>query len=269
MLDRRATGGLIAVGTLALLGWAAVAGPLAAPSVPGRGEGRGATSGQLAAVGDQVQGGQGAALYAANCAACHGQNGAGTENGPALTNVGAASADFMLRTGRMPLSAPTQPARRGRPVFNDTEIEALVGYVSSLGPGPSIPPVTVSDGTDLAAGRAQYVATCAACHGAAGSGDAVGGGAIAPALLNTAPQQVGEAIRIGPGQMPAFSSDQVTDAQLSQIAAYLQFLRTPAAAPGGEPVGGVGPVAEGFVGWIVYLGGLLLVTRWIEQRRNR
>jgi ubiquinol-cytochrome c reductase cytochrome c subunit len=269
VLDRRALGGLFTVAALLVLGWAAVAGPLAAPAVPGPTGGPGLAAGQLAAVGDQVQGGQGAALYSANCASCHGQGGAGTENGPALTNAGAAAVDFMLKTGRMPLSAPTQPARRGRPVFDDTEIEALVGYVSSFGPGPSIPPVDVSDGTDLAAGRAQYVATCAACHGAGGSGDAVGGGAIAPALLNTAPQQVGEAIRIGPGQMPAFSSDQVSDAELSQIAAYLQFLRTSAASPGGEPVGGVGPVAEGFVGWIIYLGGLLLVTRWIEQRRNR
>jgi hypothetical protein len=28
-------------------------------------------------------------------------------------------------------------------------------------------------------------------------------------------------------------------------------------------------VAEGYVGWIVYLAGLLLVTRWIERRRQR
>jgi ubiquinol-cytochrome c reductase cytochrome c subunit len=253
---------------LVFLGWAAVAGPLAAPAVPEAARPSSA-AGQLAAAGDQVQGGRGAALYAANCATCHGQGGAGTPDGPALTNSGAAAVDFMLRTGRMPLSAPNQPARRGRPVFGEADIQALVSYAGSFGPGPSIPPVDVSDGTDLAAGRAKYVATCAACHGAAGSGDAVGGGAIAPALLNTAPQQVGEAIRIGPGQMPAFGSDQVTDAQLGQIAAYLQFLRTSAASPGGEPVGGVGPVAEGFVGWIVYLGGLLLITRWIEQRRNR
>jgi ubiquinol-cytochrome c reductase cytochrome c subunit len=269
VLDRRATGGLIAVGALVGLAWAAVAGPLAAPSVPSSTDRRIPGAGAIAAVGDQVQGGEGAALYAASCASCHGVRGEGTPNGPALTNVGAAAVDFMLRTGRMPLSAPNQPARRGRPVFDDPQIQGLVGYVSSFGPGPSIPPVDVSDGTDLAAGRAQYVATCAACHGAGGSGDAVGGGAIAPALLDTAPQQVGEAIRIGPGQMPAFSSDQVSDAELSQIAAYLQFLRTPAASPGGEAVGGVGPVAEGFVGWIVYLGGLLLVTRWIEQRRSR
>jgi ubiquinol-cytochrome c reductase cytochrome c subunit len=251
------------VGAIGLLGWAAVAGPLAGPAVPVRADR------QIAAAGDQVSGGDGAAVYAAGCAACHGPGGEGTANGPPLTNAGTAAVDFVLRTGRMPLPAPNEPARRGRSIFAEEDIRALVAYVGSFGPGPSIPPVDVTNGPDIAAGRAQYVATCAACHGAGGSGDAVGGGAIAPALLNTAPQQVGEAIRIGPGQMPAFSSDQVTDAELSQIAAYLQFLRTSEASPGGEPVGGVGPVAEGFVGWIVYLAGLLLVTRWIERRRSR
>jgi ubiquinol-cytochrome c reductase cytochrome c subunit len=253
-------GGLVALGAL---GWAAIAGPLSGPAVPVR------TAPQVAAAGaNQVVGGDGAALFNANCAACHGVGGVGTDHGPALTNAGAAAVDFVLRTGRMPLPAPNEPVRRGRPSFADGDIRALVAYVSSLGPGATIPPVNVTDGTDIAAGRAAYVATCAACHGAGGSGDAVGGGAVAPPLLDTAPAQVGEAIRIGPGQMPAFAQDQVSDEQLGQIAAYLQFLKTSAASPGGEEVGGVGPVAEGFVGWLVYLGGLLLVTRWIERRRS-
>jgi ubiquinol-cytochrome c reductase cytochrome c subunit len=168
----------------------------------------------------------------------------------------------------MPLPEPGQPVRRGRPAFDEASIQALVAYVSSFGSGPSIPPVEITDGTDLAAGRATYVATCAACHGAGGSGDAVGGGAIAPPLLDTAPTQVGEAIRIGPGAMPAFDARQVSDAELSQIAAYLRFLRD-RAAPGGATVGGVGPVAEGYVGWLVYLVALLGITRWIERRRHR
>ena len=250
------------LGAIVVLGWAAIAGPLAAPSVPTP------PPRDVAAAGNQVTGADGATLYTANCAACHGVGGAGTANGPALTNAGAASVDFMLRTGRMPLPEPQQPVRRGRPAFDEPAIQALVGYVASFGNGPSIPPVQITDGTDIAAGRATYVATCAACHGAGGSGDAVGGGAIAPPLLGTAPTQVGEAIRIGPGAMPAFDERQVSDANLSQIAAYLQFLRD-GAAPGGATVGGVGPVAEGYVGWIVYLVALLGITRWIERRRHR
>jgi ubiquinol-cytochrome c reductase cytochrome c subunit len=193
--------------------------------------------------------------------------GAGTADGPALTASGAAAVDFMIRTGRMPLPAPNQPVRRGAPIFAEPDIQALVAYVSSFGQGPPIPNVQVDSATDTAAGRAAYVATCAACHGAGATGDAVGGGQVAPPLLDTAPTQVGEAIRIGPGAMPAFDARQVSDQQLSQIAGYLQFLRH-SAAPGGATVGGVGPVAEGYVGWLVYLVALIGITRWIERRRR-
>jgi ubiquinol-cytochrome c reductase cytochrome c subunit len=261
VVDRRGVIGLLALSSLIVLGWAAIDGPLAAPAIP-------RPPGPAVAALGQVNGPPGEVLYTANCAACHGVGGGGSTNGPALTASGAATVDFMLRTGRMPLPEPGQPVRRGRPAFNDADIEALVAYVSSLGSGPPIPNVQVDSASDLAAGRAAYVATCAACHGAGAGGDAVGGGAEAPPLLDTAPTQVGEAIRIGPGAMPAFDPRQVSDAQLSQIAAYLQFLRHQA-APGGETVGGVGPVAEGYVSWLVYLVGLLAVTRWIERRRHR
>ena len=101
------------------------------------------------------------------------------------------------------------------------------------------------------------------------SGDAVGGGAVAPPLHEVAPTQVGEAVRTGPGAMPQFGPDQVTDEQLAEIAAYLQFLGRDEAAPGGQTLGGVGPVVEGYVGWIVYLVALVGLTRWIERRRHR
>jgi ubiquinol-cytochrome c reductase cytochrome c subunit len=262
VFDRRGMGGLLALAMLGLLAWLVTWGPLVPAPLP--------TGSAIAAGGrvGQVTGPPGEVLYVANCATCHGIQGEGTRDGPNLIGSGAANVDFMLQTGRMPQPAPGVEVRRGRPVFSQAEIEALVAYVASFGAGPPIPDVQVNESSDLAAGRAAYIATCAACHGAAGSGDTVGVGAVAPPLLDTPPTQVGEAIRIGPGEMPAFDTRQVSDRDLSSIAAYLAFLRTKA-APGGAPVGGVGPVAEGYVAWIVYLGGLLLVTRWIERRRQR
>jgi len=259
VVDRRAAGGVAAAVAVAGLGWAVMVGPLAPTPVP---------DGHRQIAATQVTADtRGADLYQANCSACHGVNGEGTPNGPALTASGAAAVDFMLRTGRMPLPAPNQPVRRGAPVFAEPDIEALVAYVSSFGQGPPIPNVQVDSATDTAAGRAAYVATCAACHGAGATGDAVGGGQVAPPLLDTAPTQVGEAVRIGPGAMPAFDARQISDEQLSQIAGYLQFLKH-GAAPGGATVGGVGPVAEGYVGWLVYLVALIGITRWIERRRR-
>lgn len=261
-VDRRAVAGWIGVLAVAGLVWCAVAGPLAPSPIPT------GDRGQIAGLTAQVTGPAGDVLYTANCAACHGAGGGGTPNGPALTQSGAAAVDFMLRTGRMPLPAPGQSVRRGQPAFDEAAIQALVAYVAGFGDGPAIPNVQVTSASDIAAGRAAYVATCAACHGAGAGGDAVGGGAVAPPLLDTEPTQVGEAIRVGPGAMPAFNADQVSDEQLAEIAAYLQFLRTKA-APGGATVGGAGPVGEGYVGWLVYLIGLVLVTRWIERRRHR
>jgi len=262
VLDRRAVGGVAAAIAVAALGWAVTVGPLAPTPIP-------APAGRrLAATSAQVtSSSRGADLFQASCAACHGQNGEGTANGPSLTQAGAAAADFMLRTGRMPLPEPGQPVRRATPVFGEADIQALVAYVASLGQGPPIPGVQVNAATDIAAGRAAYVATCAACHGAGGSGDAVGGGQVAPPLLDTAPTQVGEAIRIGPGAMPAFDARQISDPELAQIAAYLQFLKQHA-SPGGASVGSVGPVAEGYVAWLVYLIVLVGVTRWIERSRR-
>jgi ubiquinol-cytochrome c reductase cytochrome c subunit len=261
VFDRRAVGGIAALAVIAAIGWLVTSGPLAAEELP---------AGQsVAAVGPGGQvSGPGKVIYDSSCAACHGMQGEGTQFGPPLTDSGAAAVDFMLRTGRMPLSAPGQPVTRGRPAFSDSEIQALVAYVASFGNGPPIPGVQVNESADLAAGRAAYIANCAACHGAGGSGDAVGGGFVAPPVLDTPPTQVGEAIRIGPGVMPVFDARQISDADLSSIAAYLAFLRE-RSSPGGLSVGGVGPVAEGYVAWLVYLTAFLLVARWIERRRQR
>jgi ubiquinol-cytochrome c reductase cytochrome c subunit len=262
VFDRRAVGGILALTVIAAIAWLVTLGPLPAGAQP--------TGPSVAAVGPggQVSGPPGKGIYDSSCAACHGMQGEGTSNGPALTDSGAAAADFMLRTGRMPLSAPGQPVTRGRPAFSEADIQALVAYVASFGNGPPIPAVQVNESADLAAGRAAYIANCAACHGAGGSGDAVGGGFVAPPVLDTAPTQVGEAIRIGPGVMPVFDSRQISDKDLSSIAAYLASLRE-RSSPGGLSVGGVGPVAEGYVAWLVYLTALLLVARWIERRRQR
>jgi quinol---cytochrome-c reductase cytochrome c subunit len=237
---------------------------LSGPSLP--------ASPQLASAAGVAQvadAGRGFDLYQASCAACHGVAGTGTPNAPAIADAGAALTDFMLRTGRMPAPEPGVVIRRSEPVFNDADIVALVDYVASLGSGIPIPNVQVTSATDTAAGRAAYVATCAACHGAGGSGDAVGGGSVAPPVLDTAPTQVGEAIRTGPGNMPAFDAAQISDQQLSEIAGYLQFLKTRSASPGGASLGGIGPVVEGYVGWLVYLVALFGLTRWIERRRHR
>lgn len=250
-VDWRAAGGLVAL--VAVVVGSLLVGPLASARPA-------AAAGQAS---DQVSGGDGRALYLQSCAACHGPGGNGSAAGPSLIGVGAASADFMLRTGRMPLPAPDAPMVRGDPVFSDQQIRDLVDYVASLDGGPPIPDVQVT-GADVSRGRDLYISSCAACHGPGAGGDAVGGGYVAPPLLEIDPVTVGEAVRTGPGSMPVFGPGQIEDDELDDVAAYLIHLREHA-APGGLTIGGAGPVVEGYVAWLVGMGLLLLAARRIER----
>lgn len=201
-----------------------------------------------------------ASLYLQNCASCHGQQGQGGAVGPSLVGVGAAAVDFYLRTGRMPLGAPGQQPVRQAPKFDDAQITALVDYVSGFGQGPAIPQVRA--GGDLRLGWQLYTANCAACHAATGAGNAVGGGFVAVGLSLATPTEIAEATAIGPGVMPQFS---FTPDDRDAIVAYVQFLRS-APSPGGLPIGGIGPVAEGFVAVVIGLTALVLIARLVGRR---
>lgn len=204
----------------------------------------------------------GASLYLQNCASCHGQQGEGNDLGPALVGVGAASADFYLRTGRMPLGAPGQRPVRQDPVYTDEQIRALVDVVAGFGPGPEIPQVAV--GGDVRRGWELYQANCAACHAASGTGNAVGGGSVAVGLGHATETQVAEAMLIGPGVMPRFV---FPDPDRDAIVAYVRFLQT-APNPGGAPIGGYGPVAEGFVSVVIGSILILLAVRFVGRRSH-
>jgi ubiquinol-cytochrome c reductase cytochrome c subunit len=206
---------------------------------------------------------QGASLFLQNCASCHGPAGQGAAAGPPLLTAGAAGADFYLRTGRMPLGAPGQVPQRQDPHFGPEEIEALVAYVSSLDDGPPIPQVTT--GGDLHRGWELYTANCAACHGSSGTGNAVGGGFAAANLHEAEALDVAEAMVVGPGVMPRFTFDQRDQ---DAIVAYVLFLRT-SPSPGGVPLGGFGPVSEGFVAVVVGLSLFVALARWVGHRPRR
>jgi ubiquinol-cytochrome c reductase cytochrome c subunit len=208
-------------------------------------------------------------LYATGCSSCHGEDGGGVEiadgaGGPSLERSGEAGAYYYLTTGRMPLSSPNgQPARKD-PAYSPEQIEALVAYVVTLGDGPELPDIDV-EGAELAEGGLLYRANCQACHSASGSGGALSYGRAAPRLADSTPTQVGAAVRIGPGQMPVFGPDIVTDDELDDLAAYVRYLQAPD-DPGGLPIGRTGPIPEGFVAWLVGIGALLALVFWIGTR---
>ena len=210
---------------------------------------------------------RGGELYLTGCVSCHGADGVGTDQAPALVNAGAASASFYLTTGRMPAAQgePFQPPRK-QPAYSQPDIDALVAYVASLGDGPPIPDVDIVD-ADIAAGGVLYRANCASCHQSAGAGGALSYGQSAPHLKYATAQQVVEAMRTGPGEMPVFNEQTITEEQANGIAGYVQYLRDPDDR-GGAPLGGNGPVPEGLVALVVGLGGLIAISVMIVGIRR-
>lgn len=206
-------------------------------------------------------------LFVSDCASCHGVDGRGIDGqGPSLERSGEAAAHFYITSGRMPMATVAQQSRRKPVTYDEEEVDALVAYVASLGRGPEIPDVDPDEG-DLTSGNLLYSANCASCHNSAGSGGALGQAIFAPPVYPATPLQVAEAIRVGPGAMPAFGPGALDDDQLADVVRYVTFLDDPVDR-GGAPLGRVGPIPEGLVAWIVGLGLLLVCARWIGTRER-
>ena len=121
-------------------------------------------------------------LFETACSSCHGVDGRGHTARPAgSTSSGAAGADFMLSTGRMPLEDPHRQPVRKPPAFDGEQIAGDHRVRRVAGNGPEVPEVDV-DRADLSLGQELYSENCAACHSSAGAGGAVGAGLEAPSL---------------------------------------------------------------------------------------
>ena len=126
---------------------------------------------------------------------------------PSLVGVGAASADFYLRTGRMPLAYPV-----GAATAEGAGVRRRTRSVSWSRTSPRWVTARRSPTSIRTAATSRSVpscscANCAACHNSAGVGGALSQGAHAPPLLDVDPTQIAEAMRVGPGNMPVFGPD--------------------------------------------------------------
>jgi len=205
---------------------------------------------------------RGKALFAEGCSSCHGLQAEGSTDGPSLIGVGAASVDFQVSSGRMPMAAPGVQAMRKDPIYNEEETAALAAYVASLAPGPAIPTDMDLDTStaDLAVGNQLFAVNCAQCHNFAGEGGALSQGKYAPNLLVATDRQVMEAMLTGPQNMPVFQT--LSSDQRKAILKYVQYLRdTP--NPGGADLGRLGPVTEGLFAWTFGFGLFIAAAIWI------
>jgi quinol---cytochrome-c reductase cytochrome c subunit len=216
---------------------------------------------------------QGRKLFLEGCSTCHGMNADGgyqpdgTVAGPSLIGVGAASVDFQVATGRMPLANPGAQAMRKPPVYNEEETAALAAYIGSLGAGPAIPGPEQYDTTgitpeELALGGQLFRANCASCHNFSGKGGTLTDGKYAPALTEVDPRHIYSAMLIGPQNMPNFPDTTLRPEDKRAIIAYIETLRD-SPNNGGIDTGRLGPVTEGLLLWTLGLGALISVAIWI------
>lgn len=204
-------------------------------------------------------------MFVQTCSACHGVHAEGTARAPTLTGLGPATIEFWVRTGRMPLEKPTQQAMRKNPVFSPEKAREIAKYVASLAPGGVAIPSANLAGADLQKGGELFRLNCATCHSFVGVGGALSYGAYAPSLKPDTPIDIAEAIRTGPGNMPRFSTKQMSNKDMKDIIKYVRYITRPDDR-GGLSLGHVGPTTEGFIGIVFGVGLLMLAAFWIGDR---
>lgn len=211
---------------------------------------------------------EGQTLFQANCATCHGMDAEGTDLAPSLIGVGAASVHFQMATGRMPMASNSPQAEVKPPQFDEGQISQVAAYVATLGPGPAIPTADQVDPAagDAANGGALFRTNCAMCHNVVGAGGALTEGKYAPALYDSTPTEIYEAMLVGPQSMPVFSEANIDPEGKRDIIAYLMEQRE--TSPGGITLGSLGPVSEGLWIWIIGIGGLIGAAVWIGARAS-
>jgi ubiquinol-cytochrome c reductase cytochrome c subunit len=168
-------------------------------------------------------------LYAIHCGGCHSVDGRGglTIGGvvappllPELNDRMTISyGRLVMDTGRMPpVGDPEDNRRRAVTLSESQRLDILRFMQERFGLEGDVPEPQEGD---VAEGLRLYAANCAACHGASGAGGVAGGGAWTPRVNDVSAQTLADAIRTGPFQMPRFDEEQITDAEIGDMAAFL------------------------------------------------
>ena len=223
---------------------------------------------QLAASAKSTLIAEGKELFLKGCSSCHGLNAEGGSIAPSLIGVGAASVDFQVGTGRMPMADMSQQAMRKKPLYTEEQTAALAAYVASLAPGPaSLTNEEIEwerDG-NTAEGGELFRNNCAMCHNFAGQGGALTQGKYAPTIMGVEPKHIYEAMITGPQSMPVFSDKTITVEEKLSIIKWIKAAETEPNL-GGASLGRVGPVTEGLLVWTFGLGLLIGIAVWLASK---
>jgi ubiquinol-cytochrome c reductase cytochrome c subunit len=67
--------------------------------------------------------------------------------------------------------------------------------------------------------------------------------------------------------MPVFGERAISSTHADDVAAYVHYLRHPQDR-GGANLWHLGPVPEGLVAWVIGIGGVVLLCRWLGERER-
>jgi ubiquinol-cytochrome c reductase cytochrome c subunit len=227
--------------------------------------------------GDTALVAQGQELYESHCITCHGSNLQGVQDrGPSLIGVGDAAAYFQVSTGRMPLARQEAQAQRKPPIpefdpnteHGAANLDALGAFIQANGGGPTRPNVEglALRGEDPARGGELFRLNCASCHNFTGRGGALSSGKLAPTLDPSTEMDIYTAMLTGPQNMPKFSDRQLSPEEKEDIIAYVMSVTNGNNNPGGNPLGGIGPVSEGLVAFIVGIAAMIGFAMWLGAK---
>jgi ubiquinol-cytochrome c reductase cytochrome c subunit len=196
----------------------------------------------------------GASLFKANCAACHGAQGQGGGIGPSMH----ADAFPALIEARAVVAGGGMPSFAA--VLKPDEITAVATYIAEQIADPAARQATAGEGGQV------YRLYCAGCHSATGRGGALSQTPNAPSYTGRPAANALAAMLRGPKNMPVFSGT-LSVRQQAAVALYVQVLKHPP-SPGGLGLAYLGPVLEGlasFVGLLV----LVLISVWLGWGKGR
>lgn len=211
---------------------------------------------------------EGKALFDVSCVTCHGRNAQGVEGrGPSLIGVGAASVEFQVSSGRMPMARQEAQAHRKPPVFTDEQTRQLAQYIQELGGGPVVPEGDeLREDGNIASGGELFRINCSQCHAFGGGGGALSSGKFAPSLHPATDRQIYAAMLSGPQNMPVFGDNQLRPEQKADVIAYIQETLKHDQDPGGFNLGRYGPSTEGLAIFLVGIVALVFASLWIAGK---
>lgn len=211
---------------------------------------------------------EGKEIFLKGCSSCHGLNLEGGAVAPSLIGVGAASVDFQVGSGRMPMKDMSQQAMRKAPLYTEEEVAAIAAYVANLAIGPRAytnEEIEWERDGNTAEGGELFRNNCAMCHNFAGQGGALTQGKYAPSVMGVPVKHIYEVMITGPQSMPVFSDKVVTPEEKLSI---IKWIKAAENEPnlGGAALGRVGPVTEGLLVWTFGIGILIAAAVWLTAK---